>query len=134
MLMTTKEQVTVARTEVEAKPRRRSFTAEYKRRILAEVDACDRGEQGALLRREGLYSSHLVAWRRARKGGELEGLAAKKRGPAPKRDERDETIARQEKEIAKLRRRAEHAEAIVEVQKKVAALLGSPLPEMEGES
>jgi hypothetical protein len=65
---------------VTAKAKRRRFTAEYKRRILKEADACDRGELGAL-RREGLYSSHLVEWRRARDAGELAGLTPRKRGP-----------------------------------------------------
>src|SRR5690606_37028925 len=68
-------------TEVTAKAKRRRFTAEYKRKILKEADACDRGEQGALLRREGLYSSHLVEWRRARDAGEFAGLTPRKRGP-----------------------------------------------------
>ena len=64
-----------------AKAKRRRFTAEYKRQILQEVDACERGEIGALLRREGLYSSHLIEWRRARDAGELAGLTPRKRGP-----------------------------------------------------
>ena len=121
-------------TEVVAQPKRRTFTAKYKLRILLEADACEKkGEVGALLRREGLYSSHLVEWRAARKRGELDALEPKKRGPKSKgRDERDERIAAQEKEIAKLRARAEHAEALVALQKKVAELLGSPLPEKEG--
>ncbi len=72
-------------TEVTAKPRRRQFTAEFKRKVLAEADACSKvGEIGALLRREGLYSSHLVEWRRARDSGALAGLAPRKRGPAAK--------------------------------------------------
>src|SRR5439155_26132430 len=85
------------------------------------------GEIGALLRREGLYSSHLVTWRAARDRGELEGLSPKKRGPkvAPP-DPRDKKIAEQERDIARWQKRAERAEAFVEVQKKVAALLGTP--------
>ena len=68
-------------TEVSSKPERRRFSAEYKLKILQEADACSRrGDLGALLRREGLYSSHLVTWRRARDAG----LAPKKRGPAPR--------------------------------------------------
>jgi hypothetical protein len=120
-------------TEVVARPKRRTFTAKYKLRILLEADACEKnGEVGALLRREGLYSSHLVEWRAARKRGELDALEPKKRGPKSKeRDERDERIAAQEKEIAKLRARAEHAEALVALQKKVAELLGKPFPEKE---
>jgi len=72
-------------TEVTAKARRRQFTAEYKLKVLAEAEACTKpGEIGALLRREGLYSSHLVEWRRARDSGALAGLAPRKRGPAAK--------------------------------------------------
>jgi len=116
-------------TEVVAKAQRRRFTAEYKRRIVREADRCTTtGATGALLRREGLYSSYLTAWRAARDRGELEGLAPKQRGPkvvAP--DPRDKKIAEQEREIGKWRKRAERAEALVEVQKKVAALLGTPL-------
>jgi len=114
--------------EVVAKAERRRFTAEYKRRIVREADRCTKpGEIGALLRREGLYSSHLVTWRAARDRGELEGLSPKKRGPkvAPP-DPRDKKIAEQEREIARWQKRAERAEAFVEVQKKVAALLGTP--------
>src|SRR5213594_3064343 len=115
-------------TEVVAKAQRRRFTAEYKRRIVREADRCTKpGEIGALLRREGLYSSHLVTWRAARDRGELEGLSPKKRGPkvAPP-DPRDKKIAEQERDIARWQKRAERAEAFVEVQKKVAALLGTP--------
>src|SRR5881392_1396077 len=115
-------------TEVAAKAQRRRFTAEYKRRIVREADRCTKpGEIGALLRREGLYSSHLVTWRAARDRGELEGLSPKKRGPkvAPP-DPRDKKIAEQERDIARWQKRAERAEAFVEVQKKVAALLGTP--------
>jgi transposase-like protein len=117
-----------ADTEVVAKPQRRRFTAEYKRRIVREADRCTTpGAIGALLRREGLYSSHLTTWRAARDRGELEGLAAKPRGPkgvAP--DPRDKKIAELEREVGRQRKRAERAEALVEVQKKLAALLGTP--------
>ena len=114
--------------EVVAKAARRRFTAEYKRRIVREADRCTQpGEIGALLRREGLYSSHLVTWRAARDRGELEGLSAKKRGPkVTPPDPRDKRIAEQEREIARWQKRAERAEAFVEVPKKVAALLGTP--------
>ena len=119
---------TAEETEVVAKAQRRRFTAEYKRRIVREADRCTTaGAIGALLRREGLYSSHLTTWRAARDRGELEGLAPKKRGPkAPPPDPRDKKIAEQEREIGAWRKRAERAEALVEVQKKVAALLGTP--------
>jgi transposase-like protein len=115
--------------EVVAKAERRRFTAQYKRRIVREADRCTKpGEIGALLRREGLYSSLLTTWRAARDRGELEGLLAKKRGPkVMPPDPRDKKIAEQEREIARWRKRAERAEALVDVQKKVAALLGTPL-------
>ena len=115
--------------EVVAKAERRRFTAEYKRRIVREADRCTKpGEIGALLRREGLYSSLLTTWRAARDRGEYEGLSPKKRGPkATPPDPRDKKIAEQEREITRLRKRAERAEALVELQKKVAALLGTPL-------
>lgn len=119
--------------EVPAKSRRRSFTAEYKRKVLAEADAItQRGELGALLRREGLYSSHLVEWRRLAKSGALGALVPKKRGPkTKKRDERDEKIAKLERELAREIKRREHAEIIIEVQKKVSQLLGIVLPPTE---
>lgn len=114
--------------EVVAKPQRRRFTAEYKRKVLREADAGKTpGAVGALLRREGLYSSHLTTWRAARARGELAG-ATKKRGPVPlTRDPRDKVIAAQAREIARWKHRAERAEALVELQKKLAALLGTPL-------
>ncbi len=119
--------------EVSAKSRRRSFTAEYKRKVLAEADAItQRGELGALLRREGLYSSHLVEWRRLAKSGALGALGPKKRGPKAKvRDVRDAKIAMLERELARETKRREHAEIIIEVQKKVSLLLGIDLPPAE---
>jgi transposase len=106
-------------TEVVAKATRRRFTLEYKRRIVREADGCKTpGAVGALLRREGLYSSHLATWRAARERGELTG-PAKKRGPTPViPDPRDKQITELERETARWRRRAERAEALVEVQKK----------------
>ena len=117
-----------------ATAQRRRFPAQYKLRILREAEGCTQpGELGALLRREGLYSSHLTAWRAARKRGELEGLSAKKRGPKrQQRDVRDKRIADLERENKRLRARAERAEALVEVQKKVAELLGMDLPTTNG--
>src|SRR5713226_4141763 len=114
--------------EVVAKATRRRFTVEYKRKIVREADACKApGAVGSLLRREGLYSSHLTTWRAARERGELAG-AAKKRGPAPLvTDTRDKVIAELQRETARWRQRAERAEALVEVQKKLAVLLGTPL-------
>lgn len=123
----------VASTEVSDKAKRRTFTAEYKRRIVKEADACKAGEVGALLRREGLYSSHLTTWRAARDRGELApGASTKKRGPkAAVPSANDKRIAELERENAKLLKRAERAEAIAEIQKKVAALLGRPFPSEE---
>lgn len=128
------EAVEIARaeeTEVTSKPKRRGFTAEYKLKVLREVDACTKkGEIGALLRREGLYSSHLVAWRRARDSG----LAPKKRGPAAKApNPLSQRVAELEREAARWKARAQQAEGLVEVQKKVADLLGYKLDEKDGQ-
>lgn len=119
--------------EVTEKSRRRSFTAAYKLKILAEADlANQRGELGALLRREGLYSSHLAEWRRLAKSGALGGLSANKRGPKPKvGDAQSSRIAKLERELAIKTKRLEHAELIIEVQKKVATLLGITLDTIE---
>jgi transposase len=127
--MSTVEVALVQETEVADKATRRTFTAEYKRRIVKEADACKAsGEIGSLLRREGLYSSQLANWRDARERGDLApGAVAKKRGPkANEPDPNLKRIADLERQIARLTRRAERAEGIVEVQKKVAALLGRP--------
>lgn len=122
--------------EVLAKAERRRFTAEYKRKILEEADACTKpGELGALLRREGLYSSILAGWRAARRRGGREGLAEKKRGPKARvPDSRDKKIAELERENRRLKRRAVRAETLVEVQKKLSRLLGIDLPESDGKS
>ena len=116
--MSATEKPLAAGVEVVAKATRRRFTVEYKRKILREADGCKTpGAVGALLRREGLYSSHLTMWRAARDRGELAG-APKKRGPIPKvLDPRDKKIAELVREAARWRRRAEQAEALVEVQK-----------------
>jgi transposase-like protein len=109
--------------EVLAKAQRRQYSAEYKRRILQEYEACTGlGEKGALLRREGLYSSHLTTWRRQRERGELEGLAPQKRGP--KADPQTAELARLQRENERLHKRLEQAELIIEVQKKVSQILG----------
>jgi transposase-like protein len=134
--MVGKEREVEAEQEVEvvAKARRRRFSAEYKRGILREAEACRRpGEVSALLRREGLYSSHLAAWRAARQRGELAALGAKRRGPKPKRpDPREKRIAELERELRRWQARAERAEALVEVQKKLSVLLGVELPGSDG--
>jgi len=114
--------------EVVAKAQRRRFTAAYKRRILQEAERCTKpGEVGALLRREGLYSSHLTTWRAARARGELAGLEGRRRGPKPAGpDARARRILALEREVRRWRARAERAEALVEVQKKLSALLQAP--------
>lgn len=105
------------------KAKRRQFSAKYKRRILNEYEACNEpGEKGALLRREGLYSSHLTTWRQQRERGELDGLKPKKRGP--KKDSQAAEIARLKKENERLVQRLKQAEWIIDVQKKISQLLG----------
>src|SRR5512136_788507 len=111
--------------EVVVKAQRRHFTAEYKRRILQEADACTQsGEIGALLRREGLYSSHLNTWRRQRARGELQGLTPAKRGR--KGDPQAAENARLLRETVRLKAQLARAELIIDVQKKVSQLLGLP--------
>ena len=115
--------------EVAERAARRRFTAEYKLHVLREADACAAaGELGALLRREGLYSSHLTIWRRQREAGTLAALAPKKRGrsgaPASPLARR---VAELELDKARLERRLKQAETIIEVQKKVSEILGIPL-------
>ena len=116
--------------EVVARPKRRRFTAEYKLQILREADACKGpGEIGALLRREGLYSSHLVLWRRQREEAAQTQLKSRKRGPKPK--VQDPRVKQLEREKARLERRLKHAETIIEIQKKVGAILGIPLKNLD---
>jgi transposase-like protein len=111
--------------EVVVKAQRRRFTAEYKQRILQEADACTQyGEVGALLRREGLYSSHLSTWRHQRQQGELQGLTPAKRGR--KADSHAAEIARLQRETERLKTQLARAELIIDVQKKVSQLLGLP--------
>jgi transposase-like protein len=120
--------------EVVADAKRRTFTAEYKQRILAEADAAAQpGAIGALLRREGLYSSHLVTWRRERQAGVLKGLAPHKRGPKSKRHPQDEEIQKLRRENQRLTEELRKAEIVIDVQKKVGALLGWPLPKVDPE-
>jgi transposase-like protein len=107
---------------------RRRFTAEYKQRVLRAADACQKpGELGALLRREGLYSSHLTTWRRAREKRELEALRPRPRGPkAKRRDPREQEIAVLKQENARLQAQLKKAEILLAIQKKVARLFGEP--------
>ena len=120
--------------EVLAKATRRRFSAEYKRKILREAEACRQpGELGALLRREGLYSSNLTTRRAQRERGELVGLTPKQRGPAPKpKNPLAGRVAALEREVTRLTARAQRAEALVELQKKVAELLGTAPPQNGG--
>lgn len=120
----------VQESEVSSKATRRRFTAAYKRDVLRQAEGCtQRGEMGALLRREGLYSSHLTAWRAELTRADLVALSPKKRGAKGKlRDVRDQRIAELERSNARLQRRIEHAELIIDVQKKVSVLLGISLP------
>ena len=114
--------------EVVPKAERRRFAAGYKLRILTEADACTRhGEIGALLRREGLYRSHLDKWREQRRRGVLQALAPQKRGPKP--DPQAAEIVRLRRENERLQYRLQQAETIIEVQKKLSALLGLPTSE-----
>jgi transposase len=111
--------------EVVEEARRRRFTAKYKLEVLEQADRCEPGQLGALLRREGLYSSHLTCWRRQRAAGALAGLAARKRGrPALVPDVHGQRVVELERENAQLRQRLLQAETIIDVQKKVSSLLG----------
>ncbi len=125
----------VETTEVVAKAQRRRFSAKYKLRILAEADECTRpGELGALLRREGLYSSTVRRWRLRREEGVLGGLSPKKRGPKPDPDATlKRELAKKEKRIEQLEKKLRKAEMIIDVQKKVSALLGVTLDEVDEE-
>ena len=105
-------------TEVVGKAKRRTFTAKYKREIVRQTEACKEGEIGALLRREALYSSHLSTWRREVEEQELAALAPKKRGPQGA-DPREAELNALRRENAKLLARAQRAELLVEIQKKV---------------
>jgi transposase len=108
--------------EVPEKARRRSFTAQYKLDVVAEYDAAPAGEKGAVLRREGLYSSHVIEWRRARDAGALASSGSRPRG-RPAADPRDAQIARLTKEKAKLEQELAKARFVVDVQAKLQALL-----------
>jgi transposase-like protein len=116
--------------EVPQRPVRRSFLADYKLQILSQADACTQsGQVGELLRREGLYSSHLRTWRAQRQQGTLDALAPKKRGRKPRdNDPLIEENHRLERVNKRLVERLRQAEVIIDVQKKVAEILGIPLP------
>jgi transposase len=129
------EERTAPSPEVLEKPVRRRFTVEYKARVLAEADACtEPGMLGELLRREGLYSSHLTTWRRQRDEGALVGLAPKRRGRKAKRkNPLADEVARLERENRRLQEKLRQAELIIDVQKKVSEMLNIPLKTQDGE-
>jgi len=112
--------------EVLEKPTRRRFTAEYKARVLREYDASPKGERGALLRREGLYSSHIANWQGQRAKGELSGLEPRKRGR--KATKRRDGVALENQQLRRQVARLEHqlarAQKVIEVQKKISEILG----------
>jgi transposase len=114
--------------EVLARAKRRTYTGEFKLQVLAEADgARGSGEIGAVLRRHGLYSSHLTKWRQERKSGILEGLAPQKRGPKSKAHPLTAENQKLRRDNERLTDRLRKAELIIDVQKKVAMLLGIPL-------
>ncbi len=115
--------------EVPAKVQRRRFTAEYRRRVVKQADACQPGELGALLRREGLYASHLTTWRRQREQGELAAGRGRTRGPVAKAI--DPRMHQLEVENRRLQRQLQRAETIITLQKKVAEILGIPLKPLD---
>ena len=118
--------------EVSAKAVRRRFSAAYKRSILAEADRGGPGAVAGILRREGLYSSHLTTWRKQRESGEIVGLEPRKRGkkPAPKNPLSGE-VRRLERENRRLQKRLRQAEIIIDVQKKLCDVLGLTVPPIE---
>ncbi len=120
----------VPNPEVIVKPHPRHFTADYKQRILQEAEACPRGERGALLRREGLYSSHITNWRQQRADGEVQGLTPQKRGRKP--DPQATEIAQLKRENENLKIQLQRAETIIDVQKKLSQLLGLTVDESSG--
>ena len=123
-----------ATPELSDRPRRRTLTAQYKLQVLAEIDRAPAGSTGAILRRKGLYSSGLSEWRQLRDAGLLGAKTPVKRGPKPAvRNPMAGELAQAKRENARLLRRLEHAEAIIAIQKKVAALLGLPLATPDGD-
>lgn len=114
--------------EVPARTRRRTLSAAYKLRILCEADGCAQGQLGALLRREGLYSSQLAAWRKQRQDGTLAALAPRRRGRPPTVSAETTALAAAQAENERLTRQLAAAEAVIEIQKKVSALLALTLP------
>ena len=119
--------------EVVAKPKRRTYTAEYKQSILleAETAAAIPGGVGAILRREGLYSSLLSYWRCERADGIREALTPRKRGPKSQRNPLEDEVQKLRRQNGRLAEDLRKAHIIIDVQKKVGALLGNPIPELD---
>ncbi len=129
---TTTSRVTDPDPEVPAKAPRRRFPAEYRLRILKQADACKKpGELGALLRREGLYSSLLTNWRRQREQGARREMRGRRRGPTPRPV--DPRVTRLEAENRRLQRQLQRAETIITLPKKVAEILGIPLKPLDND-
>jgi transposase-like protein len=125
------------KTEIIASPQhdrrqRRRFSPEERERILREADGCtERGQLGELLRREGIYSSHLSTWRSARQREGLAGLQDKRPGPKPSKDAKDRLIEQQDKRIARLEKELRISKALIELQEKAHEILGIALPRNE---
>jgi transposase len=123
----TKKTTSNRETEVSAKATRRTFTKEYKLEILEKADRCSSpGEIGELLRREGLFSSHLAAWRAQRREGVLKSMG-RKRGPKAKQTAEQVELEKLRRENQRLRKKLDHAEKIITIQKKLSEVLGIPL-------
>ena len=126
--------VAIPDPEAPSGPKRRRFSAAYKGRVVEEAECCtEAGQIGALLRREGLYSSQLSAWRKLYRTGALEALRDDKRGRKATKHPLEDENARLRNQNERLARRLEQAETIIEIQKKVAAMLGNPLNSVESE-
>ena len=120
--------------EVSALPKRRRYSAAYKARIVEEAERCEgTGDLGALLRREGLYTSHLSKWRKLYRSGALHALSDDKRGRKATKNPLEDEVARLHKQNDRLAQRLEQAETIIEIQKKVSSMLGIPLNSIEDE-
>lgn len=131
----TKPETEVVATPQNDRRQRRRFTPEEKARILAEADACaERGQLGALLRREGIYSSHLSSWRLQLTREGLQGLQPRRPGPKPTKDAKDRLIERLERQKAKLEKELRISRALIEMQKKAHEILGIALPRIEDAS
>jgi transposase len=122
--------IPVVSTEVAVKPTRRKFAADYKLKILQETDQCKPGDVGAVLRREGIFSSHLATWRREREIGQQQGLTPRRRGRKPHPLEAENAMLRTK--LVRTERKLEEAEVILDTQKKLCQLFGmNPLPEVD---